>query len=106
MNATLNGVVVECREEIDMEKAPKHCDVIIAGDVCYQQAMSAKLMRWLWICFAQGIRVFLADPGRAYLPREGLIERARYEVPTSRDLEDRDSRIVVVWELSELPSED
>jgi predicted nicotinamide N-methyase len=33
--------------------------------------------------------VLIADPGRAYLPRSGLIELAAYDVPTSLDLENR-----------------
>ena len=40
--------------------------------------------------------MFLADPGRAYLPREGLTPVARFAVPTTRELEDRDVREVVV----------
>jgi predicted nicotinamide N-methyase len=43
--------------------------------------------------------VLLADPGRAYLPKEGLREIARYTVPTSLDLEDRPSRETVIWRL-------
>src|SRR5262249_28725674 len=69
-----------------------------AGDVCYQQAMSTEVLRWLYLSLAKGVRVLLADPGRAYAPRENLTELARYEVPTSRDLEDRDSRTVVIGE--------
>ena len=99
MNAALNGVVVDVADGIDMEKPVKKFDLIIAGDVCYQQAMSAKLLRWLYLCIASGTRVIMADPGRAYVPREGLRELAVYEVPTSRDLEDRDSRTVTVSEL-------
>jgi predicted nicotinamide N-methyase len=41
----------------------------------------------------------LGDPGRAYLPADGLCERNRYVVPTSRDLEDADSREGVVWRV-------
>jgi predicted nicotinamide N-methyase len=41
----------------------------------------------------------LGDPGRSYLPREGLVERARYVVSTSREIEDRDEREGVVWQV-------
>jgi predicted nicotinamide N-methyase len=47
----------------------------------------------------RGRLALLGDPGRAYLPREGLIERARYTVPTSRELEDRETREGVVWRV-------
>lgn len=99
MNADNNNVAVKCEPAINMEKHYTKADLIVAGDVCYQQAMSAKMLRWLWLCVAKGVRVLLADPGRAYVPQEGLKECARYVVPTSRDLEDTDSRTVIVWEL-------
>jgi len=104
MNAAYNNVEIGTSDEINFEKAYKDVDLIIAGDVCYQQAMAAKMMRWLWYCIAAGTRVLLADPGRAYIPHDGLTELARYEVPTSRDLEDRDSRMVVIWNV-DLPKE-
>ena len=41
----------------------------------------------------------MADPGRAYLPREGMAEFARYVVPTTRELEDRDERVVPLYRV-------
>jgi predicted nicotinamide N-methyase len=102
MNAERNAVTVNIHRMMDMEKPFTGADLILAGDVCYQQAMATVVLRWLGLCRAQGVRVLIADPGRAYVPKEGLKELARYEVPTSREIEDRESRTVVVWEL--LPS--
>jgi predicted nicotinamide N-methyase len=99
INAAHNSVNVDIHRVMDMEKPPTSADLIIVGDVCYQQAMSATVMRWLYRCLEKGVRVLIADPGRAYVPKEGMKELARYEVPTSRDLEDRESRTVIVWEL-------
>jgi predicted nicotinamide N-methyase len=106
INAAHNNVVIENRDGIDMTKAIKDVDVILAGDVCYQQAMSVLLMRWLWLCFARGVKVLIADPGRAYVPHEGLEQRGQYVVPTSRDLEDSDTRTVKIWELTHMPEGD
>jgi len=39
----------------------------------------------------------MADPGRAYLPQQGLVEVARYTVPTSLELEDRKERETILW---------
>ena len=69
----------------------------LAGDVCYERPMAERVQRWLRRCASRGATVLLGDPGRNYLPQEGLEELARYVVPTSRDLEDRDSRETVVW---------
>jgi predicted nicotinamide N-methyase len=41
----------------------------------------------------------MADPGRAYVPEDGLLEVARYDVPVLRELEDRDRRDVTIWRL-------
>ena len=104
LNAGLNGVKVDAIEESDLDKPPKKIDLIILGDVCYQQAMAARIMRWLWLCVADGIRVIMGDPGRAYVPQGGLTELASYTVPTSRDLEPEDSRFVRVWDVG-IPQE-
>jgi predicted nicotinamide N-methyase len=72
--------------------------VVTAGDVCYEQPMAGRVTAWLCGLAGRGTLVLLGDPGRAYLPG-GLHERARYNVPTSRDLEDRESRDTVVWEV-------
>jgi predicted nicotinamide N-methyase len=44
--------------------------------------------------------VLLGDPGRAYLPKAGLVPIATYTVPTSLDLEDREARETTVWRLA------
>ena len=100
LNAAMNGVKIECVSEIEMDRPPKHVDLILAGDVCYQQAMAAGILRWLKLSAAAGVRVLIADPGRAYAPQEGLKELARYTVPTSREIEGEESRTATVWELS------
>jgi predicted nicotinamide N-methyase len=41
----------------------------------------------------------LADPGRAYLPKSGLVEIACHAVPTSLDLENRTLMATRVFRL-------
>ncbi len=98
MNAALNGVRVK-NVEIFLERPLKKTDIVLAGDVCYEHTMGFRVVKALRQWAASGITVLLADPGRAYAPKEGLKKVARYEVPTSRELEDRDSREVVVWKI-------
>jgi predicted nicotinamide N-methyase len=98
LNAALNGVAVESRAE-DMVGQPARWDVILAGDVCYEAPMTAHILPWLRAMAAAGVRVLLADPGRAYLPREGLAPLSRYAVPTSLELEDRTLREVTIARL-------
>jgi predicted nicotinamide N-methyase len=61
--------------------------------------MSSRAMNLLRRIAARDRLALLGDPGRAYLPRSGLLERARYQVPTSRELEDREAREGVVWQV-------
>jgi predicted nicotinamide N-methyase len=79
---------------------PGAWDVILAGDVCYERPMAEKILPWLEQQVRGGTLVLMADPGRAYLPKQGLTELARYTVATSRDLEDRDTRETRVLRLS------
>ena len=61
--------------------------------------MADRTIPWLRKLAGGGCPVLLGDPGRAYLPAERLRELARYTVPTSRELEDRDTRDGVVWQV-------
>lgn len=104
-NAALHDVRVESVDYLSMDKTPKHTDLIIAGDICYEQTMAARLMRWLWLCVADGLRVIMADPGRAYVPKNGLKELAVYTVPTDRAIELDDNRVVRVYDVG-LPTQE
>ncbi len=96
LNARLNAVSLEMIEADILGQA---CgwDVILAGDVCYERPMAERVGQWFDRLAAGGTRVLMGDPGRNYLPSTGLREIARYQVPTSLDLEDRVSRETIVW---------
>ena len=78
---------------------PAETEVILAGDVCYDARMTARVVPWLREAAGRGVAVLLADPGRAYLPREGLEALARYEVAVTRELEDRLVRETTVYRV-------
>ena len=73
--------------------------LVTAGDICYEQPMAERAMRWLRLLAGRGSMVLLGDPGRAHLPVTGLCELARYVVPTSRDLESREQCDAFVWRV-------
>ncbi|MBW8268248.1 class I SAM-dependent methyltransferase [Caldovatus aquaticus] len=98
LNAALNGVAVAV-VAADLVGAACRWDTVLAGDVCYEAPMTRRILPWLRGLAAAGAEVLLADPGRAYLPREGLAPLARYAVPTTRELEDREERAVTVHRL-------
>ena len=98
LNAALNGAEVSALEE-DVVGQPCRWDRVIAGDVCYEAPMARRILPWLRGLAAAGAEVWLADPGRAYVPSEGLRTVARVAVPVTRELEDRDVREVTVSRL-------
>jgi predicted nicotinamide N-methyase len=99
LNAPLNGVTVTVETRDLLDRAAAGWGVVLAGDVCYEEPMSARVIALLRRTAARGRLALLGDPGRAYLPREGLVEQARYIVPVSRELEDREAREGVVWQV-------
>ena len=99
LNAQANGAAVSIMTS-DPIGGPVPWDIVLAGDVCYEQPMAERAVRWLRSLGDRAIAVLLADPGRAYLPANGLSEVARYQVPTSLELEDRQIRETIVWRLA------
>lgn len=97
-NAALNGVEIAVALG-DPLRHPAETEVILAGDVCYEARMTARVVPWLREAARRGVAVLLADPGRAYLPREGLEALARYEVAVTRELEDRLVRETTVYRV-------
>jgi predicted nicotinamide N-methyase len=97
LNATANNVLVTAAVS-DLVGSACRWDVILCGDVCYDARMTAHILPWLER-LSDNAEVWVADPGRAYVPRQGLQEFARYLVATSMELEDRTTREVVVYRL-------
>lgn len=83
-NARANGVVVPFTQDDLLEGPVPDVDVVLAGDVLYEQAMAGRVLGWL--ASFKGM-VLLGDPGRDYLPHGRFREVAAYDVPTTRELE-------------------
>ena len=105
LNADYNGVSIICIQE-DVIGRHGDWDVVLAGDICYEKPLADRVMQWLRDLAASGIPVLLGDPGRNYLPKDGLEWVVRYAVKTTRELEDTDVRNAVVWRvLADTPSD-
>ncbi len=97
LNAAANGVdVITCH--CDMVGASSRWDLIVCGDVCYEASMTDHIMPWL-TSMTTTTEVWLADPGRNYLPTDSLTPFACYTVPTTLEIEDRIAREVVLYRL-------
>jgi predicted nicotinamide N-methyase len=99
LNTALNGVSIAVETRDLLDRGPAGWGVVTAGDVCYEEPMASRIVALLRRIAARGRLALLGDPGRAYLPREGLVELERYTVPVSRELEDREAKEGVVFEV-------
>jgi predicted nicotinamide N-methyase len=101
LNAEANGLAIEVSSEdwLAGGEAEPATDVVIAGDVCYEREMSVRALAWLRGHASAGRLVLLGDPGRNYFSAQGLQEMARYEIPTSLQLENRGMRETIVWRV-------
>lgn len=101
LNAEVNGLAIDT-SSADWLAGPDgdpEAEVVIAGDVCYERDMSKRALDWLRGHANRGRLVLLGDPGRNYFSAQGLEERARYEIPTTLQLENRGTRETVVWRV-------
>ena len=100
INADAAAVAVTAIAD-DLVSAAARWDVVLCGDVCYEAPMTAHILPWLRGLAAAGVTVLVADPGRNYLPEIGLVPLGvAFDVPTTRELEDRDSRRCVLYRLA------
>lgn len=98
LNARANNVAVDLVTE-DLIGVDARWEIVLAGDVCYEKPMADRVIAWFRELAGRGVSVLMGDPGRAYLPANGLVELARYKVPTTLELEDREMRETIVWRL-------
>jgi predicted nicotinamide N-methyase len=95
VNAETNGVTpIEVVGDL-LDEDPPDVDVVLAGDVCYDRAMTERVLPFLGQAWLRGATVLLGDPGRRYVPKEGLLAVAEYDVPDS----DGPVRRTTVWRL-------
>jgi predicted nicotinamide N-methyase len=99
VNARANRVRIAFTLGDPLDGPPPACDVLLAGDVCYQETMAGRMLAWLRDAASRGIVVLVGDPGRAYLPL-GMRRIAAYEVRTTRELEDAEVKESAVYLLA------
>ncbi len=101
LNYDLNNSKINIVDSDLLSDPPTGWDLILAGDVCYERPMASRVLAWLDQAVAAGIEVLVADPGRTYLPKSGLTELARYDIPTSLDLENRKMMTTVIYRYAQ-----
>jgi len=99
LNAELNRVDIEVPVADVMKDFPTGVDLVTAGDVFYERAPALMFMTWFREIRRDNIEIYVGDPGRHYVPKDELEEVASYTVPTSRELEDLDSRTTTIFRV-------
>ena len=99
LNLEANGVSADFTGS-DLIGADEGWDVVLAGDVFYDKALAVRLTPWFSSLAARGATVLVGDPGRSYLPREGLLRLAEYQVSVTRALEDAEVKRTTVWRVA------
>lgn len=98
VNAQENGAAVDVLCE-DIVGRSGDWQVILAGDICYEQPLADRIEAWLRSLAGRGATVLIGDPGRTYFPKQGREKIISYAVKTTRELEDTDVRNTSVWRL-------
>jgi predicted nicotinamide N-methyase len=96
LNAEENGVRVDVTTD-DVIGRQGDWDTILVGDMCYERPLAERLLAWLDERARAGVAVLMGDPGRTYFPKSGVEKLATYQVPTTRELEDREIRETSVY---------
>jgi len=97
LNAEANGVEVEVVGDVLDADSPLDVDLVLAGDVFYEQPMARYVEAFCDEAVAAGVDVVVGDPGREYLPRRRCTELSVHEVVGTADLEGGDTTRTTVW---------
>jgi len=78
LNAIANNVTVATLHEDLTIQPPPEADVILVGDLFYDEALARRITAFLDRCLAANITILVGDPWRAHLPRNRLDLLAEY----------------------------
>jgi predicted nicotinamide N-methyase len=95
INSALNQVKVNVLIT-DLIGQPVDTEVILIGDLFYEQPLAKRVADWATGLARRGHTVLIGDPGRAYLPKS-LVKIATHTIPQTGYLEDRDATRTHVW---------
>jgi predicted nicotinamide N-methyase len=91
LNAAANRVAIIPQHDDLTAQAPPPVDVVLVGDLFYEQNLARRVMAFLDRCLAAKITVLIGDPGRARLPRRRLRLLAEYAGPDFGGIEGRNA---------------
>ena len=100
LNAQANDDEIDVvGDELDADE-PVDVDVVLAGDVFYEQPMARHVERFCDEAVAAGVDVVVGDPGREYLPRRRVTALGSYDVVGTLDLEGGETTRTTVYRFT------
>jgi predicted nicotinamide N-methyase len=81
LNASANAVSITALHADLLLREPPTVDVILVGDLFYEESLAIRVLDFLTNCHDAGIEVLIGDPFRAPLPEEKLRLVAEYPAP-------------------------
>lgn len=78
LNATLNNVSLSTKRGDILDDPPPAADIVLVGDLFYEQTLADRVTAFLDRCLAANIEVLVGDPRRATLPQTRLRLLAEY----------------------------
>lgn len=97
-NAALNGVKLNVRGD-DVIGVDDGWDVVLVGDVFYEDELSRRVASWLRRLSARGAVVRIGDPGRSFLPMQSLACEVTYPFSASPAWDSVVDRPARVWSV-------
>lgn len=102
INAELNNVSIETdTRNLINDPSSFHFDVVVFGDVFYDEEFAALLTPWIKTLAANKQTCLIGDPGRHALAKSLNLEQlARYELPENVCIENHGFRFTNVYQVS------
>jgi predicted nicotinamide N-methyase len=100
VNAAANGARVRPIQADLLDGDAEGASVVLCADAFYEEDLAARMLPFLHRARAGGARVFVGDPGRAFLRTAGFEPLATYEIPVTIALEGMTSKRATVYEIT------
>ena len=101
VNAAANGARVRPVRADLLDGDAGGAGVVLCADAFYEEELAQRMLPFLHRARAGGARVFVGDPGRAFLRTAGFEPLATYEIPVTIALEGMTSKRATVYEVTD-----
>jgi predicted nicotinamide N-methyase len=101
VNAAANGARVRPVLADLLDGDGDGAEVVLCADAFYEEELAVRVLAFLHRARAAGARIFVGDPGRAFLRTAGFVPLETYEIPVTVALEGVTSKRATVYEVTD-----